>query len=254
MAPSLSLPIPAEAHDMAVAGIVVLLALVAFISVLWLNRDGTQGGKNRGGVNAAQGTVFVTEDGKTVRRSARARKPAAEDALLATPAPKAEPKVKSTTERSALSARLCACLLSSFDRICTWIRDPTAGQGRARERARAVSGNNGLRCAQRPVQRPRGAPDRRCRVRTPRPARLPDTLARPLHLQSPKATRAAPPKTPPKTPTAAKTPVAAAERMTSPGRTRRAAAAAPKATPIAATPDTAVRDATSPTRRRRRAI
>ena len=89
----MELVLPAEAQDLAVAGIVVLLALVAFIAVLWLNRDaGKQAGAGkRGGEKEAAGTVYVAnEDGKQVRRSTRGRNP---EALLATPAPKAEPKV-----------------------------------------------------------------------------------------------------------------------------------------------------------------
>jgi hypothetical protein len=95
MAPAFALP--AEAQDLAVAGLVVALALVAFIAVLWLNRDAAKQSKAgaeqaAAGAAAAQGTVFAVENGKVVRRSSRARKPS-EEALLATPAPKAEPKV-----------------------------------------------------------------------------------------------------------------------------------------------------------------
>jgi hypothetical protein len=72
-----------ETHDLAVAGLVVTLALIAFVAVLWLNRDAGKGAKKGGD---AAGTLFTTEGGKLVRRSMRARKPAASDeALLATP-------------------------------------------------------------------------------------------------------------------------------------------------------------------------
>jgi hypothetical protein len=54
--------------DLAVAGVVVLLALIAFVAVLTLYRDA---GKGKGG---ARGTAFVKEGGKSVRRSTRERK------------------------------------------------------------------------------------------------------------------------------------------------------------------------------------
>jgi len=76
-----------ETPDLAVAGLVVVLALVAFVAVLWLNRDEA----SKGGKGNAAGTVFTSEGGKQVRRSTRSRKSVAEDALLATPAP--APKV-----------------------------------------------------------------------------------------------------------------------------------------------------------------
>lgn len=81
-------------QDLAVAGLVVSLALVAFIAVLWLNRDSSgKKGKDGGAQGGeAAGTLFTEEGGKLVRRSTRTRKSVvAEEALLASPV-KVEPK------------------------------------------------------------------------------------------------------------------------------------------------------------------
>lgn len=75
-----------ETPDLAVAGLVVLLALIAFVAVLYLNRDAA-------GSKKARGTVFTNEGGKSVRRSTRARKSVLPDeVVLSTPI--AAPKVR----------------------------------------------------------------------------------------------------------------------------------------------------------------
>ncbi len=58
-------------EDLLVAGAVILVALVAFISVLYLNRQDR--GKRGSDVDeaAAGGTEFHEENGKIVRRSTR---------------------------------------------------------------------------------------------------------------------------------------------------------------------------------------
>jgi hypothetical protein len=87
-----------ETPDLAVAGLVVTLALVAFIAVLWLNRDA----KGSPGKGKAGGSVYTSEGGKQVRRSTRSRKSVADEALLATPKP--TPKVRVCQQRGMICA------------------------------------------------------------------------------------------------------------------------------------------------------
>ena len=90
--------------DIAVAGFVVTLALVAFIAVLWLNREGGKVIKER-----EAGTAFVTEGGKSVRRSTRARK-AVPEASEPT-----SPKVRGRA-RSRARRQMRACALNNAPR------------------------------------------------------------------------------------------------------------------------------------------
>lgn len=85
-----------ETADLAVAALVVGLALVAFIAVLWLNRDSSSAKSGaKAGSEAAAGTVFTDEGGRQVRRSTRARKSVVPDeGMVPTPPAKAEPKVR----------------------------------------------------------------------------------------------------------------------------------------------------------------
>lgn len=59
-------------QDLMVAGLVVVLALIAFIAVLLLNRsEQTQKKQSEVGSAATAGTVLQEVDGKVVRRSTR---------------------------------------------------------------------------------------------------------------------------------------------------------------------------------------
>jgi hypothetical protein len=68
--------LPPTSDDLLVAGLVILVALVAFIAVLYLNRENA-GNKKKSAKQAeeAGGTVLVEEGGRTVRRSTRQHKP-----------------------------------------------------------------------------------------------------------------------------------------------------------------------------------
>jgi hypothetical protein len=82
-----SLQLDASATDLAIAGLVTLLALVAFVAVNVLAK---QAAKPAGGPKPAvvAGSITAVVDGKTVRRSARSMKERPEPA-----SPKAEPTV-----------------------------------------------------------------------------------------------------------------------------------------------------------------
>jgi hypothetical protein len=271
-----------ETHDLAVAGLVVTLALIAFVATLWLSRDAAKGGANKGG--DARGTLFTTEGGKLVRRSMRARKTAGGDE-----APEATPKVFGGGRGNNGADRRPAPRWG-LGRAGDWPFEAAGGApggGRRGAAARpapgAGRGGGGARrsCDRRPWGRaasrecPRrragsaviepmlqgsgvrcGGPGAGARRRasrpsaTPRPAQSPRAAAANNTTAAAKTPAKTPAKAAPKTPT--KTPLktpAAADRMTSPTRGRRAAAK-PAGTPIAATPDTAFRDAVSPSRRR----
>jgi hypothetical protein len=69
--------LPPTSDDLLVAGLVILVALVAFIAVLYLNRENA-GNKKKNAKQTGEeagGTVLVEEGGRTVRRSTRQHKP-----------------------------------------------------------------------------------------------------------------------------------------------------------------------------------
>ena len=58
-------------QDLLIAGIVVLLGLVALVGSLYLTKKGSEGQNRNGAQDGLEGTVFVEENGVAVRRSAR---------------------------------------------------------------------------------------------------------------------------------------------------------------------------------------
>lgn len=73
---------PPTHDDMVVAALVIGAALVAFIVVLYLNREGKEkvAKSNVAGVDATEGgTVLVEEQGRVVRRSTRQQKHATDE-------------------------------------------------------------------------------------------------------------------------------------------------------------------------------
>jgi hypothetical protein len=69
--------VPPSSDDLLVAGLVVLVALISFIAVLYLNRENSGNKKKsvKQEEEEAGGTVLVEEGGRTVRRSTRQPKP-----------------------------------------------------------------------------------------------------------------------------------------------------------------------------------
>ncbi|WIA15554.1 hypothetical protein OEZ85_002186 [Tetradesmus obliquus] len=96
--------LPPTSDDLLVAGLVILVALVAFIAVLYLNRENA--GKNKKNAKSegeeAGGTVLVEEGGRTVRRSTRQHKPVlpTEEAAKS-PAATRTPRATRTAEAGA---------------------------------------------------------------------------------------------------------------------------------------------------------